>query len=106
MWMAFQPVIGWGERRIFGYEALFRSDEPLMKSPAEMLDAAERLGRLHELGRKVRASVAVAAPEAPGAAKLFVNLHSPALNDEELYSTDAPLSKIVPRVVLEVTDRK
>ena len=56
--MAFQPIIGWAERRVFGYEALLRSDEPLMKNPAEMLDAAERLGRLHELGRTVRASVA------------------------------------------------
>ena len=65
MWMAFQPIVGWRERRVFGYEALLRSDEPLMKNPADILDAAERLGRLHELGRAVRARVAAAAPEAP-----------------------------------------
>jgi EAL domain-containing protein (putative c-di-GMP-specific phosphodiesterase class I) len=34
-----------------------------------------------------------------------VNLHSADLNDEELYSADAPLSKIADRVVLEVTER-
>lgn len=105
LWMAFQPIIGWAERRVFGYEALLRSDEPLMKNPAEMLDAAERLGRLHELGRTVRASVAAAAPKAPEEAKLFVNLHSADLNDEELYSAQAPLSRIATRVVLEVTER-
>ena len=106
MWMAFQPIIGWRGRHVFGYEALLRSDEPLMKNPAEILDAAERLGRLHELGRAVRAKVAAAAtaPEAAGV-KLFVNLHSADLNDEELYSADAPLSKIATRVVLEVTER-
>jgi EAL domain-containing protein (putative c-di-GMP-specific phosphodiesterase class I) len=103
--MAFQPIIGWAERRVFGYEALLRSDEPLMKNPAEMLDAAERLGRLHELGRTVRASVAADAPKAPEEAKLFVNLHSADLNDEELYSAQAPLSRIATRVVLEVTER-
>jgi EAL domain-containing protein (putative c-di-GMP-specific phosphodiesterase class I) len=34
-----------------------------------------------------------------------VNLHSADLNDEDLYSADAPLSKIATRVVLEVTER-
>jgi EAL domain-containing protein (putative c-di-GMP-specific phosphodiesterase class I) len=105
MWMAFQPIVLWGERQVFGYEALLRSDEPSMKSPADILDAAERLGRIQELGRAVRASVAAAAPKAPDGAKLFVNLHSADLNDEELYSADAPLSKIASRVVLEVTER-
>jgi EAL domain-containing protein (putative c-di-GMP-specific phosphodiesterase class I)/ActR/RegA family two-component response regulator len=105
LWMAFQPIIGWRERRVFGYEALLRSDEPLMKNPADMLEAAERLGRLHDLGRAVRARVAAAAPDAPEGAQLFVNLHSADLNDEELYSADAPLSKIATRVVLEVTER-
>jgi EAL domain-containing protein (putative c-di-GMP-specific phosphodiesterase class I) len=77
-----------------------------MRNPADILEAAERLGRLHELGRRVRAQVAAAAADAPGAeTKLFVNLHSADLNDEELYSTDSPLSKIAPRVVLEVTER-
>jgi putative two-component system response regulator len=28
LWMAFQPIVSWRERRIFGYEALLRSDEP------------------------------------------------------------------------------
>jgi EAL domain-containing protein (putative c-di-GMP-specific phosphodiesterase class I) len=84
---------------------LLRSDEPLMKDPGDILDAAERLGRLHELGRTVRTCVAAAAPKAPEGAKLFVNLHSADLNDEELYSPDAPLSKIATRVVLEVTER-
>ncbi len=105
MWMAFQPIVGWGGKRVFGYEALLRSDEPLMKNPADMLDAAERLDRVHELGRAVRGLVAAAAPSAPEGAKLLVNLHSTDLNDEELYSPEAPLSKIASRVVLEVTER-
>jgi EAL domain-containing protein (putative c-di-GMP-specific phosphodiesterase class I) len=105
LWMAFQPIVGWRERRIFGFEALLRSDEPLMKNPADLLDAAERLGRLQDLGRAVRARVAAVAGEAPEGAKLFVNLHSADLNDEELHSADAPLSKIASRVVLEVTER-
>jgi EAL domain-containing protein (putative c-di-GMP-specific phosphodiesterase class I) len=34
-----------------------------------------------------------------------VNLHSADLNDEELFSEGAPLSKMAARVVLEVTER-
>jgi EAL domain-containing protein (putative c-di-GMP-specific phosphodiesterase class I) len=106
MWMAFQPIVSWRQRRTFGYEALLRSDEPSMRTPVDILDAAERLGRLPELGRTVRARVAAEAA-APGAAatKLFVNLHSADLNDEELYAADSPLSRIAARVVLEVTER-
>ena len=106
LWMAFQPIVRWRDRSIFGYEALLRSDEPMMKSPGDILDAAERLGRIHELGRTVRARVAAAgtSPACEGA-RLFVNLHSADLNDEDLYSSSAPLSKIADRVVLEVTER-
>ena len=105
LWVAFQPIVAWRQRRVFGYEALLRSDEPLMRNPADILDAAERLGRLHDLGQLVRARVAAAAAKAPEGTKLFVNLHSADLNDEELFSPDAPLSKMASRVVLEVTER-
>jgi EAL domain-containing protein (putative c-di-GMP-specific phosphodiesterase class I)/CheY-like chemotaxis protein len=105
LWMAFQPIVSWRDRRIFGYEALMRSDEPLMKNPADMLDAAERLGRLHELGRAVRSRVAAAVPDGPSHARIFVNLHSADLEDDELYAPDAPLSRIASRVVLEITER-
>jgi EAL domain-containing protein (putative c-di-GMP-specific phosphodiesterase class I) len=36
---------------------------------------------------------------------LFVNLHPLDLNDEELYSPKAPLSKFASKVVLEITER-
>lgn len=103
--MAFQPIVAWGGRRVFGYEALMRSDEPLMKSPADMLDAAERLGRVQELGRTIRAKVAAAAERSPADMKLFVNLHSADLNDHALYARTAALSKIAERTVLEITER-
>ena len=106
MWMAFQPIVAWKERRVFGFEALLRSDEPLMKNPMHFLDAAETLGSVGDLGRRVRGRVAVASDDpASGNAKLFVNLHAVDLSDDDLYSPEAPLSKIAKRVVLEVTER-
>ncbi|MDX2022952.1 MAG: EAL domain-containing protein [Deltaproteobacteria bacterium] len=105
-WMACQPIVSLREGRVWGYEALLRSDEPLLQHPAEILDAAERLGRLREVGRAVRHMVAAAAMSPDCAsARIFVNLHASDLNDPDLYAAEAPLTKIASRVVLEITER-
>jgi EAL domain-containing protein (putative c-di-GMP-specific phosphodiesterase class I) len=70
-----------------------------------LFDAAERLGRVHELGRKIRGLVASVIHEAPPDALIFVNLHSADLNDTELLSDGSALSKLASRVVLEITER-
>jgi EAL domain-containing protein (putative c-di-GMP-specific phosphodiesterase class I)/CheY-like chemotaxis protein len=105
LWVAFQPIVSWGARRAFGFEALVRSDFPALPRPGDMLLAAEKLGRLRELGRAIRARVAEAAPLAPEGALLFVNLHASDLEDEDLHDPRAPLSRVSDRVVLEITER-
>ncbi|MEZ4266756.1 MAG: EAL domain-containing protein [Myxococcota bacterium] len=105
LWMAYQPIVRSLERAVFAYEALVRSGEPSLVSPVELLEAAERLGRVHELGRRIREQVASASVDAPADALLFVNLHAVDLNDPELFSPTSPLSAIAARVVLEVTER-
>jgi EAL domain-containing protein (putative c-di-GMP-specific phosphodiesterase class I)/AmiR/NasT family two-component response regulator len=103
--MAFQPVVDTRRRCIFGYEALMRSQETSLPHPGAILSAAERLGRVDEVGRRVRALSAAAFGNAPSDAVLFVNVLATDLLDPELYEVDAPLSKIASRVVLEITER-
>jgi EAL domain-containing protein (putative c-di-GMP-specific phosphodiesterase class I) len=105
MWMAFQPIVDVPNRRIYGYEALMRTRETTLPHPGAVLGAAERLDRLEDLGRRVRALSAAAFERAPDDALLFVNLHTRDLLDLELYAADAPLSRIATRVVLEITER-
>lgn len=105
LWMAFQPIVDRQNDRVYAYEALLRSDEPVLPSPGQIIDAAERLDRLHDLGRAVRRSVAETAPCTPDDALLFVNLHPRDLLDDDLYDPRSPLSCIARRVVLEVTER-
>jgi EAL domain-containing protein (putative c-di-GMP-specific phosphodiesterase class I)/CheY-like chemotaxis protein len=105
MWMAFQPIISAQDRGLFGYEALMRTKEPSLPHPGAVLDAAEKLNRMSELGRRVRALSAKAFEDAPRDAVLFVNLHTRDLLDAELYETASPLGRIADRVVLEVTER-
>jgi EAL domain-containing protein (putative c-di-GMP-specific phosphodiesterase class I) len=81
-----------------------RSTEATLPHPGAILAAAEKLGRVHELGRAIRKAVAGAAADMP-AKQLFVNLHTIDLNDEDLFSAEAPLSKFASNVVLEITER-
>jgi EAL domain-containing protein (putative c-di-GMP-specific phosphodiesterase class I) len=104
VWMAYQPIVSWPDKSVFAFECLLRSDEPTLASPLEVLDAAERLEKLHVLGRRLRERSVP--PLLNGtAACLFVNLHSSDLLDERLYDPDAPLSRVASRVVLEITER-
>jgi len=54
LWIAFQPIIRWPARSVYGYEALVRSTEPTLNNPGLLIEAAERLGRVTELGRSIR----------------------------------------------------
>jgi len=70
-----------------------------------LIAAAEELGRLHELGRKIRSVVASQIGDAPAGIDLLVNLHPADLDDPDLYDPQAPLSAHAPRVILEITER-
>jgi EAL domain-containing protein (putative c-di-GMP-specific phosphodiesterase class I) len=105
LWMAFQPIVDVRTGAAFAYEALVRTEEDSLRRPDVLIASAERLGRIHELGRAVRAAVAVAAVDAPADALLFVNVHGLELTDEELYGPRNPLHPLASRVVIELTER-
>lgn len=104
LWVAFQPIVNVEHRTVFGYEALLRTDEPTLPHPGAVLDVAERLNRLDDLGRAVRAKASEAVPRM-GDACLLVNLHTRDLRDEALYDPQAPLSRVADSVILEITER-
>jgi EAL domain-containing protein (putative c-di-GMP-specific phosphodiesterase class I) len=104
MWMAYQPIVRAADLQVFGHEALMRTAKRTLPNPGAMFDAAERLGKVHELGRAVRAGVAAFAGRDAGTA-LFVNVHALELTDDHLYATASPLSAHAASVVLEVTER-
>jgi CheY-like chemotaxis protein len=81
LWVAYQPIVAFERRQVLAYEALVRNEEPTLRSPLDLFDAAERLGRLHEVARRIRSRVAVDASGLPDAVLLFVNVHPADLND-------------------------
>lgn len=105
LWMAYQPIVAAVDGRIVAHEALLRSDEPTLPHPGALLDAAERLGRVQDLGRGIRRSVAHRLSRDDVAGDTFVNLHPLELTDETLFARDSPLADRARSVVLEVTER-
>jgi EAL domain-containing protein (putative c-di-GMP-specific phosphodiesterase class I) len=104
LWIAYQPVIHWPDRSIYGYQALVRSDEPSLALPSALLSAAERLGRGQELSRAVRRSVAKTARGLPPGTRVLVNSGSGDLLDPDLYSSASPLGAVAGRVALDIID--
>ncbi|MDB4982789.1 MAG: hypothetical protein JWM82_3541 [Myxococcales bacterium] len=105
MWVAYQPIVSWAGQTVFAYEALVRNKEMTLRSPPDLFEAADRLGRVQELGRAIRDRVAGAAADLPVGELLFVNVHAMELDDDLLFSPDALLSQYAARVVLEITER-
>src|SRR5262245_53812509 len=65
LWIAYQPIVSWSRRSTFAYEALVRNEEPTLRSPPDLFEAAERLGRLQDLGGAIRDGVARTLDEQP-----------------------------------------
>src|SRR5258708_5922936 len=75
LWIAYQPIVTASDTRVFAKEALLRTNDPILPDPTGLLDAAERTGRLSELGQRVRASAAEQIKRAPADWSFFINVH-------------------------------
>jgi EAL domain-containing protein (putative c-di-GMP-specific phosphodiesterase class I) len=102
--LVYQPIVRASDGAVYGYEALARTGETRLPHPQALVDAAERLDRVQELGRVVHGNAADLLDQSviPVA---FVNVHPRELADDSLLRPDAPLSRHARSVVLEITDR-
>jgi EAL domain-containing protein (putative c-di-GMP-specific phosphodiesterase class I) len=105
LYLVFQPIISWSNRKVVAYEALLRSREPNMADAPSILDAAQRLGRLQQVGRKIHRNALEQLKLLPLDAALFVHLHPNDLFDEDLFAAEAPLSAVAGRIVLEIAEK-
>jgi EAL domain-containing protein (putative c-di-GMP-specific phosphodiesterase class I) len=104
LYMAYQPIVRTRDGSVFAWEALLRTREPAVAGPIQFFEMAERLGRVRELGRAVRDSVARTAARTHGV-MFFVNLHADEFLDEALYDAASPLSALAPEIALEITEK-
>ena len=102
--MAYQPIVR-ASGEVFGYETLARTAERTLPHPGALFHAAERLGRMQEVGRAARDAVARTMRAVPDEQAIFVNIHASDLTDEALFTATAPLASSSARVVVEITER-
>ncbi|HMJ11787.1 MAG TPA: EAL domain-containing protein [Polyangiaceae bacterium] len=105
LYFVYQPVVKWSERSVIGYEVFVRSSEPSLADSQALFDAAERLDRVQELGRAIRARASGPLCEGPGRPLLFLNIHELELLDDTLYERAGSLAGLAERVVLEISER-
>jgi len=103
LFLAAQPIVRARDGSLYGRELLLRSITPRLPDPLAVLEAAERLARVKDVGRVVRRLAAEVA--IPAGTSLFVNVHSLELEDEDLHSGETPLAGSAKDIVLEVTER-
>ena len=63
------------------------------------------MGRVHDLGRRIRAKAIEPLSRLTDDVLLFINLHPSDLLDEELFAVASPLTAVANRIALEVTER-
>ncbi|MBN1653508.1 MAG: EAL domain-containing protein [Deltaproteobacteria bacterium] len=105
LWMAYQPIVRAADGSVFAYESLMRTQSEALPHPGAILSAAETLGRLEELGRRVREIAPLPFVGQGNDTMLFLNLHPRDLLDEKLLDWDTALGTLSTRTVLEITER-
>jgi blue light- and temperature-responsive anti-repressor len=104
MRMGYQPIVRAWTGDVFGYEALLRNEDPEWSSPRQFLASAVKLGRMAEVGRRIRALVARDISRAAPDAKIFVNAKACELDDDAFVDGRDDLAQHARRVVVEVTE--
>ncbi len=105
LYMVYQPIVVAKDQRVCAYEALVRTTCRPMTLPGALFDAAERLGRLDDLGRAARCAVGQNLDSIVRRGRAFVNLHTKDLLDPQLFEQSDPLQRKPTSVVLEITER-
>ncbi len=101
--VVYQPIVDVRAGRLVGYEALGRPRDPAFVDINDLLGAAERAGRVAELGQQLRTRAVEPLAALPAGCSLFVNLAQAELFDPALLLPEPALQPWVDRIVLELT---
>ncbi len=97
--IVYQPIVDLRTARVFGYEALARTQAPEFNGPLALFEAAVAKGVTGRLGRMLREMAIEGCPDWP----LFLNVNPNEFNEGFLVQPDDPFSTHQP-VYLEITE--
>ena len=100
----YQPIVTVRTRTTVGFELQLTCSDPELATEPRLWEAAERLGRVGRLGRRIRHCAAAElgrAPLRPGQ-RVFLRIHPDELDSPELTSRFMPLGRVANRVALVI----
>jgi EAL domain-containing protein (putative c-di-GMP-specific phosphodiesterase class I) len=100
IYIAFQPLVDLETGRVFGYEALVRSEAPEFPHPGAILEAAIKTDFMGQLGRALRRMAIENCPNYP----LFLNIHPDEFDEHWLVRPDDSITVHEQDVFLEITE--
>ena len=103
---AYQPIVDPTGNQVFGYEALCRPTSRDFNNPLDLIIAAERSGKICELGRVLRDLAIAQIQQMPTDCSLFINLHPLELHDSSLLDENSILSPWADKVVFEINSSR
>jgi EAL domain-containing protein (putative c-di-GMP-specific phosphodiesterase class I) len=98
--VVYQPVVDLTTKKVYAYEALVRSKDPMFESPPALFAAAVAHSCTGELGRMIRELSVESCPEHP----LFLNIHPAELNEKYLVQPTDPIFQHDRDVFIEITE--
>ena len=105
--LALQPIVHASTTDIWGFEALLRCSSAAFGSPADVLDAAEKSGRVDELADIVASRASAWLNCLPEHFRVFVNMHPRELAAPRVLAARlAGLAQFRGRLVFEITERE
>jgi EAL domain-containing protein (putative c-di-GMP-specific phosphodiesterase class I) len=98
--VVYQPVVDLSTKRVYAYEALVRSKDPMFESPPALFAAAVAHSCTGELGRMIRQMSIESCPDHP----LFLNIHPAELNEKYIVQPSDPIFQHDRDVFIEITE--
>ncbi len=103
--LALQPIVHASDHRVFGYEALLRTDHPIFGEPLSVLGAVERQHMVSHLADAVADRALECLRTTPRASAMFINVHPAELAEPHALERRLDLlQKYVDRIVFEITE--
>jgi EAL domain-containing protein (putative c-di-GMP-specific phosphodiesterase class I) len=100
LYVAFQPIVDFQRREVFGYEALVRCKSSTTRHAIDVIREAIAAGGMGRMGRDLRALAVSGCPRAA----LFLNLHPSEFNEGYLVRPDDQIFYRDEPVYLEITE--
>ncbi len=102
--IVYQPIVDSATGSAYALEALCRTEHDDLKSPLDLIRAAEATQQIAALGRSLRINTVRGMESLPANSTVFINLHPHELENPEFVAVESFMAQWAEQVVFEITE--